>query len=55
LWQTSGYKPEQWVRALKAVYLQSVTIFFCNQLFRREFCFPIERSSSRALDRRRHP
>ena len=29
--------------------------FLINQLFRREFCIPIERSSSRALDRRRHP
>jgi hypothetical protein len=29
--------------------------FFCNQLFGREFWCPIARSSSCALDRRRHP
>jgi hypothetical protein len=39
----------------KAVLFTIGYDFFFDQLFGREFWFPIARSSSRALDRRRHP
>jgi hypothetical protein len=46
---------KQWFCTQNQICLQSVTILFCNQLFGREFWCPIARSSSCALDRRRHP